>query len=286
MVLNNTAKTILDYQRAAKANLTAMIEQQRNRIIGLIESNRQLVSDNKTIKDSVNEIQKQVDNIVNPPKPPDPPKPTHIGKITDVSEWQGVIDWSAVTANDLSLAIIRIQDGSAHQDLKFAENLQKAISAGARYAVYAYFRGTSTSDSQQEARDFYNRTQQVVAQKQQPIFYALDVESVEMSGQSSAMRSGIEAYMSQLNSLGVPDNKIVLYIANQLYDSFNLNVARAGSIWLPSYGINNGTINGSLPPTHPYDLWQYTSKGAISGISGNVDMSTAPSERFKQRYLS
>lgn len=235
MVLNNTAKTILDYQRAAKANLTAMIEQQRNRIIGLIESNRQLVSDNKTIKDSVNEIQKQVDNIVNPPKPPDPPKPTHIGKITDVSEWQGVIDWSAVTANDLSLAIIRIQDGSAHQDLKFAENLQKAISAGARYAVYAYFRGTSTSDSQQEARDFYNRTQQVVAQKQQPIFYALDVESVEMSGQSSAMRSGIEAYMSQLNSLGVPDNKIVLYIANQLYDSFNLNVARAGSIWLPSY---------------------------------------------------
>lgn len=222
----------------------------------------------------------------NTPTNPDTPKPQHIGKIIDVSEWQGVIDWPSVIADDVTLSIIRVQHGSAHQDLKYMENLQKCISAGGKYAVYAYFAATSTSDAQQEARDFYNRTQQVVADKQQPIFYAIDVESIEMSGDVTQMRAGVEAYMSQLNALGVPDNKIVLYIANHLYDKFNLNVARPGAIWIPSYGQNDGTLANSLKPTHPYDLHQYTSKGSVNGITGNVDMSAEPSERFKELIFS
>lgn len=217
---------------------------------------------------------------------PDTPKPQHIGKIIDVSEWQGVIDWPSVIADDVTLSIIRVQHGSAHQDLKYMENLQQCISAGGKYAVYAYFAATSTSDAQQEARDFYNRTQKVVAGKQQPIFYTIDVESIEMSGDVTQMRAGVEAYMSQLNALGVPDNKIVLYIANHLYDKFNLNVARPGAIWIPSYGQNDGTLANSLKPTHPYDLHQFTSKGSVKGISGNVDMSAEPSEKFKELIFS
>ena len=222
----------------------------------------------------------------NTPTNPDTPKPQHIGKIIDVSEWQGVIDWNKVIADDVTLSIIRVQHGSAHQDLKYMENLQKCISSGGKYAVYAYFAATSTSDAQQEARDFYNRTQKVVAGKQQPIFYAIDVESIEMSGDVTQMRAGVEAYMSQLNALGVPDNKIVLYIANHLYDKFNLNVARPGAIWIPSYGQNDGTLANSLKPTHPYDLHQFTSKGSVKGISGNVDMSAEPSEKFKELIFS
>ena len=222
----------------------------------------------------------------NTPTNPDTPKPQHIGKIIDVSEWQGIIDWPSVIADDVALSIIRVQHGSAHQDLKYMENLQQCISAGGKYAVYAYFAATSTSDAQQEARDFYNRTQKVVAGKQQPIFYAIDVESIEMSGDITQMRAGVEAYMSQLNTLGVPDNKIVLYIANHLYDKFNLNVARPGAIWIPSYGQNDGTLANSLKPTHPYDLHQYTSKGSVNGITGNVDMSAEPSERFKELIFS
>lgn len=209
------------------------------------------------------------------------PQPEHIGKIIDVSEWQGVIDWPSVIADDVSLSIIRVQDGSSHQDLKYMENIQKCISAGGKYAVYAYFRAVSTADAQQEAKDFYNRVQKVVAGKQQPLFYAIDVESIEMGGDISQMRAGVEAYMSQLNALGIPDSKIVLYIANHLYDKFNLNVARAGAIWIPSYGMNDGTLANSLKPSHNYDLWQYSSKYRVAGITGDVDINTDPSDRFK-----
>lgn len=231
-------------------------------------------------------IDSKIDKTPISPTTPDKPKEQHIGKIIDVSEWQGVIGWNKVIADDVTLSIIRVQHGSAHQDYKYMENLNKCIAAGGKYAVYAYFSATSTADAQVEARDFYNRTQKVVAGKQQPLFYAIDIESIEMSGNINQMRAGVEAYMSQLNALGVPDNKIVLYIANHLYSQFNLNVARAKAIWLPSYGQNDGTIENSLKPTHPYDMWQYTSKGRVNGISGNVDMSTDLSDKFKELIFS
>lgn len=204
------------------------------------------------------------------------------GLIIDVSEWQGVIDWTKVVAAGLALPIIRVQHGSDHQDYKYAENIQKCLSAGhTNYAVYAYFAGLSAADAQQEAKDFYSRTQTVVSGKAQPQFYMIDVEESTMSN----MRGGVEAYMTQLNNLGVPDSQIVLYVANHLYDSFNLNVNRAASVVVPSYGANDGTVSGSTKPTHPYDLWQYTSTGSVSGITGNVDLNTDPSERFKEKFL-
>ena len=261
-------------------NLKRVIESQAEAIS---EWNARYDNSQQQIK-NLSSALKDLENKVNA-QTPEQPKPPHIGKIIDVSEWQGVIDWNSVVRDDVTLSIIRIQDGSSHQDLKYMENLQKCINAGGKYAVYAYFRGTSTSDAQQEARDFYQRVQRVVANKQQPVFYAIDVESVEMGGNVSQMRAGIEAFMSQLNTLGVPDHKIVLYIANHLYSSFNLNTARAGAIWIPSYGQNDGSIVNSTKPTHPYDLWQYTSRGRVSGITGNVDMNTEPSDKFKA-YLN
>ena len=261
-------------------NLKRVIESQAEAIS---EWNARYDNSQQQIKDLSSAL-KDLENKVNA-QTPEQPKPPHIGKIIDVSEWQGVIDWNSVVRDDVTLSIIRIQDGSSHQDLKYMENLQKCINAGGKYAVYAYFRGTSTADAQQEARDFYQRVQRVVANKQQPVFYAIDVESVEMGGNVSQMRAGIEAFMSQLNTLGVPDHKIVLYIANHLYSGFNLNTARAGAIWIPSYGQNDGSIVNSTKPTHPYDLWQYTSKGRVSGITGNVDMNTEPSDKFKA-YLN
>ena len=284
MTLSNDPLSVNSY----RSQSSQAYEAERNAFYNLIRDQKLSTADLKKALKSSNEQIKSLQQALQDLKNKfngQTPQPTHIGKIIDVSEWQGVIDWNSVVRDDVSLSIIRIQDGSSHQDLKYMENLQKCINAGGKYAVYAYFRGTSTADAQQEARDFYQRVQRVVANKQQPVFYAIDVESVEMGGNVSQMRAGIEAFMSQLNTLGVPDHKIVLYIANHLYSSFNLNTARAGAIWIPSYGQNDGSIVNSTKPTHPYDLWQYTSKGRVSGIIGNVDMNTEPSDKFKA-YLS
>ena len=202
------------------------------------------------------------------------------GNIIDVSEFQGTIDWSKVVNAGLALSVIRVQSGSSHIDAKYTANITNAISVGANYAVYAYFAATDPSDAAVEANDFYNRTKSVVGSSKEPRFWMIDVEADSTSG---TLSSSVTAYMNKLNSLGIPDSKIVLYVSNALYPSVDTTRTM---IWIPSYGANDGTIANSIKPEHPYDLWQYTSKGIVAGITENtVDMSTEPSDRFKKSYL-
>lgn len=203
------------------------------------------------------------------------------GSIIDVSEFQGTINWSQVVSGGLALSIIRVQSGSSHIDGTYTANIPNAISAGANYAVYAYFSALNAADAEIEARDFYNRATSAIGSRKQPRFWMIDVERNSVT--SGTLSAAVTAYMNKLNALGIPDSKIVIYVSNALYRS--IDVSRT-QIWIPSYGANDGTISNSKKPLYPYDLWQYTSVGRVSGISANVDMSTDPSDRFKKTYLT
>ena len=202
------------------------------------------------------------------------------GSIIDVSEFQGSINWSQVVSNGLALSVIRVQSGSSHIDNTYTANIPNAISAGANYAVYAYFSALNAADAEVEATDFYNRATSAIGSRKQPRFWMIDVEQNSVT--SGTLSAAVTAYMNKLNSLGIPDSKIVIYVSNALYPSINTSRTQ---IWIPSYGVNDGTVANSRKPLYPYDLWQYTSVGRVSGISGNVDMSTEPSTRFKDSYL-
>ncbi|CAK1254453.1 GH25 family lysozyme [Fructobacillus cardui] len=258
----------LDYQAAMqyaqqqRQNAQQTANDLKNRIKELLEVTNRIPEQDKEIADlqaRLKELESQQSQFFD-------------GVIVDVSEFQGDIDWNKVNSAGLALAIVRVQYGANRADLKYQRNLSALGNLGANYAVYSYMTASDTASAENEAQALYTRTQQASNGKQ-PRFYMIDVE--ETTG--SNMRGIVEAYMNKLNSLGVPDSKIVLYIANQLYNSFNLNVSRAGSIMIPAYR--------STPPDHAYDLWQYTSSGSVNGINGNVDMSKNYSDRFKNQYL-
>lgn len=259
----------LDYQAAMqyaeqqRQNAQQTANDLKNRIKELVETTNRIPEQDAEIA----ELQKRLKELEGQQE-----VQYHEGVIIDVSEFQGDIDWSKVVQSGLALAIVRVQSGANYVDKKHVNNLKALRSLDANYAVYSYVQAGTVDEAVQEAQNLYDRTQSVVSGRS-PRFYMLDVEKAN----GSDMRGVIEAYMNKLNSLGVPDNKIVLYIANQLYSQLNLNVGRAGSIVLPAYR--------STPPDHDYDLWQYTSSGSVSGITGNVDMNKDYSNRFKERYL-
>ena len=227
----------------------------------------------KALQDIIKELQDKIDGT-----------PTgnsyYEGAIIDVSEFQGNINWPQVVSSGLALSVIRVQSGSSHIDETYAANIPNAISAGANYAVYAYFSALNAADAEVEATDFYNRANSAIGSRKKPRFWMIDVEKNSVT--SGNLSEAVTAYMNKLNALGIPDNKIVIYVSNALYPSINTSRTQ---IWIPSYGINDGTVANATKPLYPYDLWQYTSVGRISGISGNVDMSTEPSARFKDNYL-
>lgn len=230
----------------------------------LTESNKVISQQQKQIEDALRRI-KELENGTDPERP--------IGKIIDVSEHQGQIDWAKVKADDIELAIIRVQDGSSYVDNYYRYNIQQCQQLNIPYAVYAFARYVNEADAGQEATDFYNRTKSISGTGKQPLFYMIDVEVATMEN----MRQGTEAWQNKMISFGIAQTNQVAYIANHLYDQFNINVARFGSIVIPAYR--------STPPDHPWDLWQYSDKGSVQGINGNVDMNKDPSERFKKQYL-
>ncbi|TFI86073.1 hypothetical protein CKN72_11000, partial [Carnobacterium divergens] len=179
----------------------------------LIESNKIISQQQQLIEDALRRI-KELENGTDPERP--------IGKIIDVSEHQGQIDWAKVKADDIELAIIRVQDGSSYVDNYYRYNIQQCQQLNIPYAVYAFARYVNEADAGQEATDFYNRTKSISGTGKQPLFYMIDVEVATMEN----MRQGTEAWQNKMISFGISQTNQVAYIANHLYDQFNINVAR------------------------------------------------------------
>ena len=196
------------------------------------------------------------------------PKPI----IIDISEWQepNKINYD-VLAKNVSGVIVRVQYGSNYIDKHYKTHINEFKKRGIPIAVYAWVRGSSYSDMEVEANDFYQR-----AKEFKPSFWWLDIEEQSMSD----MRSGCEKYRQKLKSLGA--EKVGCYIANHLYQAFNIDVAKFDGLWIPTYGRNNGLYEGSNPTsTNNYDIHQYTSNGRLQGYNGVLDLNRIVEKSFE-----
>lgn len=197
------------------------------------------------------------------------PKPV----IIDLSEHQvpQKIDyWKLAQAIDL--VIVRVQSGSLHEDKYYQTHLERLRNYQVPINVYAWVRGISEADMEQEATDFYQR-----AKAYQPAFWWLDIEEQSMS----EMVSGTEVFRQKLKALGA--RKVGAYIGNHLYGQFGFTDRACrmyDGIWLPTYGQNTGNYDGYNPTaTAAYDLHQYTSNGRLPGYAGSLDVSRIASEK-------
>ena len=180
--------------------------------------------------------------------------------IIDVSEWQGGIAWATVKGN-VHFAIIRVQDGT-YLDERLRQNISGCEQQGIPYYMYGFYRNGGAV----EAARMVSRAKAAGATKQRG--YVLDVE---VSGQSIA---NIKSAMATLNASGL-DNGI--YIANHLYSEYGGADYGEKWRWIPTYGKNDG--HAYTPPSHPCDLWQFTSAGKVPGIDGNTDCNALNGKR-------
>ena len=75
----------------------------------------------------------------------------------DVSQWQGIIDWSAVKAGGIDFAFIRVgyrgrTEGKLSEDNWVYENLKGAIDNGIQVGVYIYSQATTAAEAKEEAQ--------------------------------------------------------------------------------------------------------------------------------------
>ena len=186
----------------------------------------------------------------------------------DVSRHNGNIDWNAVKNSGVSFVIIRCgYRGSATgvlvEDEKFRSNIKGAKAAGLKVGVYFFCQAVNEVEAVEEASMAVSLVSGYGLDM--PIF--LDVESAGGRGdqisrdtRTAVCRAFCQTVQNSGYSAGIYANK------TWFNEKINTSSLTSYKIWLAQYAAS---------PTYTttrYDMWQYSSKGRISGISGDVDL--------------
>lgn len=185
----------------------------------------------------------------------------------DVSKWNGNIDWNSVKASGASYVIIRCgyrgsSTGALIKDPKFAANISGANAAGLKVGVYFFTQAVNEKEAVEEASMVLDLVKKYKISY--PIF--LDVESSggRADGIDKATRTAVcKAFCATIQNSGYTAG----VYANKTWLNNKIDAGALGAykIWLAQYAAAP-TYNGR------YNLWQYSSKGSVPGISGNVDL--------------
>lgn len=191
----------------------------------------------------------------------------HIG--IDVSKWNKEIDWDKVKSAGVEFAIIRAGyrgsvTGSLIEDPYFAANMKGAAASGIPVGVYFFTQAVNEVEAVEEASAVLKLIREY--RIEYPIF--IDTEGAGGSGRADGLdpetRTLVcEAFCRTIENAGYNAG---VYASRNWYNN-NLYTDRLENycIWLAEY-------RGTPLYQGYYQMWQYTSKGAIDGIEGNVDM--------------
>lgn len=183
----------------------------------------------------------------------------------DVSSYQGKPDWSKVSNSGIKFAILRIHQKSG-VDTSFEHNYKGCKSNGILIGGYKYSYALTPAQAIDEAEAVIA----VLAGRglDFPIFYDL-----EWSQQRSLGKQAIEniavAFLTRIKKAGY---KVGIYCNLDWYNNTLSDVLKQYDCWIARYPVNdNGSVQERLRPNVGIG-WQYSSKGKVNGINGNVDM--------------
>ena len=185
----------------------------------------------------------------------------------DVSKWQAKIDWKAVADAGIDFAIIRCgyrgsSTGVIVEDPYFKANIQGATANGIKVGVYFFTQAITEAEAVEEASAAISWVSGYKLNF--PIF--IDTEGSGGRADSlgkSARTAIVKAFCETVRNSGY---KPGIYASKYwYYDNLDASQLSTYNIWVAQY-------NTECNYKGRYDIWQYTSKGSVPGIKGNVDM--------------
>lgn len=187
----------------------------------------------------------------------------------DVSTYNGNINWSKVKNSEAKFAYIRLggrhTKGYLYTDTRYHNNIKAANDVGMDVGIYFFTQAISKEEAIEEANYVLEKV------KGYKIKYPIAIDTeYSPSGKrtnslSKAKRTEImKVFCDKINSAGY---KSQIYSSKSWFsEKLNIGELNAYDKWVAQY-----TTAAKTSFAYPYSVWQYTDKGSIPGISGNVD---------------
>ena len=184
--------------------------------------------------------------------------------LIDVSEHQGVIDWERAKKY-IDGAILRCGYGMdiiSQDDKQWGRNVAECERLGIPFGVYIYSYATNTERAKSEAQHVLRLVQG--HKLSYPVYFDIEEPGTEGSAVANAI-----AFGDIIEAAG--------YWCGVYYNRNWHNNVIKGKLdkftrWGAGYGTNNGQKQDNYKPGFGEDIWQYSSKGSVPGVPGNVDV--------------
>lgn len=185
----------------------------------------------------------------------------------DVSTWNGNIDWKTVS-KEVDFAILRAGYGryQTQKDNRFEQYYQGCKDNGIKTGVYWYNYAKTVAEAKEEARVCLAVLNG--RKLDMPVWYDIEENSVFSTGKDNVSAIA-EAFLSIIAAAGYKTGIYSSY--NGLNRYFTDSIKNKYDIWIAHVGANGAPLaqtNYSGKKT----MWQYSWKGRVNGISGDVDL--------------
>ncbi|MBP0966910.1 MAG: glycoside hydrolase family 25 protein [Oscillospiraceae bacterium] len=192
----------------------------------------------------------------------------------DISAHNNVTDWAALKADGIDFVMLRVGyrgygvgTGKLYKDDKFRQYYRAAKDAGLLVGAYFFSQAISEEEAVEEAI----LTAEMLEDCELDFPVAFDWELILHDSEGArtdnvpvdTLTDSVLAFCQNLESFGY---KPMIY-QNKRTTLFKLDMPRLKDypFWLAEYGDGPTYI-------YDYDMWQYSCKGTVAGIEGNVDL--------------
>ncbi|MCU6763281.1 Lysozyme M1 precursor [uncultured Roseburia sp.] len=192
----------------------------------------------------------------------------------DVARWQGVISWDKVRDDDVHFAILKVTNKNNQPEEMFERNYSEASREKLPLGVYHYVYAKTVAQAKREARAIVK----IIKGKKITCGVWLDMEDASLQKlRSRRLERIIEAQAGILKKAGY---KTGIYCNKEWYDNVldGKKLSRKYPFWIARYPISDHgeyMEDSQLNPRSYAKMWQYSSKGKVEGIKGNVDLDMA-----------
>ncbi len=193
----------------------------------------------------------------------------------DVSKYQGDINWKKVKNDGVEFAILRLgnrgyETGKKVIDPKYVQNINGANDNGIDCGVYFFTQAKTPAEGIDEAKYVLDNI------KGYKVNYPIVIDTEASGAKNDGGRAdklnktqrtlAVKAFCETIKKAG--RTPMIYASRDWLYEKLDMSKLSGYEVWVAHYTKGNTVTNY----TGQYGIWQYTSSGKVSGISGRVDM--------------
>ena len=187
----------------------------------------------------------------------------------DVSAYQGKIDWKKVKASGIDFAIIRLgyrgyESGKLVEDDYAKANLKGAMEAGLKVGAYFFSQALSIKETDEEIKFILKILGDTKLEMPLVLDWEIPANTARTRNMDATTLTDIQRHFcGQVRDKGY--QPMIYFNWHQSEKLYYLSELEEYPFWLALYQDRM---------TYPWkiEMWQYTDKGKVPGIQGNVDL--------------